>query len=828
MFSKKIVFVSIVFLFLLFFSTIAIAISPSGQINIFAVIKDSEGKEEGMAADLFLHAIPGNGEVAFVTSNSLVGKDTQTTGNIALVVAQRESTIDGGEKNFIFDIKANAVEVDGPSAGAAMTLLAYSVLAEKPLPNGVAVTGAISPDGSIGDVGGIFAKAVVASEIGIKLFMIPTGLTDLVIEEEGELKSINLLAYASEKWGMKVVEVSTIQEVLEFAYSDIASIEVDTTSAFVGFIPKAIEPKEKLLPMEAISKGYIIRAKNMINEARDELELTELEESWRVDLYGKINSAERDIEISNIFLNQKYFYSAANYSFNSRVLSGAIILLAENPSLLSSDSIVLDSKISSVRKDLDSLRAELNYLPLEGYEWMIGAQQRVSYAENALNEIAKLRLEEFENEEEEGEAMFNAIYDLVSAQAWMEVARDFLEEANKSEEKKVLVFDKEFVLKTKSKLVSINVFINDINLPEDNFDEVNKRIKSAQISFDNNFYFASLYDAAFAEALSKAFMARNKVDTNDLYALIEEEFSKNESNSSLWGNMFSDHSKFFLENAIYNAHIGRTALEESNLNTSFDLIIIVGKLGETKLIVDDYITKNLGNFGDYVAGGAAVDITYIRKDVLSPFILPLAGILIVLIIILISLGVANSPGRADASRAEKLDSLLNRLDKALSKGKVKEAEYFFLKKKYEDEFNYIKNVRSTRSKITLNLDESRAKLSAFEQGVKDLKKHYHAGLIVPEDYERHLSETNNEMKELKENIQKYEEQLRASRRGVSRRQTVAQMPQQVLGKTKPSKLKGTATMENPFEIKGTAEKPGSSLPRRKKIKSKKTKSKKYK
>jgi uncharacterized protein YlbG (UPF0298 family) len=115
------------------------------------------------------------------------------------------------------------------------------------------------------------------------------------------------------------------------------------------------------------------------------------------------------------------------------------------------------------------------------------------------------------------------------------------------------------------------------------------------------------------------------------------------------------------------------------------------------------------------------------------------------------------------SRADKIETLLNRLDKALSVKKINEAEYFFLKKKYEDEYNFVKDARAQRSKITLNLDESKAKLLALQKGLKDLKKHYSAGLIIPEDYERHLREVNEEMVEVKENIYSYELELHKAR-----------------------------------------------------------------
>ena len=202
----------------------AFAILQSGSINIFAVTEDNKG----MAAELYMYTIPGTGKSAFITSNSLVGKDTQTTGNIALQIAQKETGAKLVDKDIIFDIRANASEVDGPSAGAAMTLLSYAMFAEKPLQENIGLTGTINSDGSIGMVGGVGPKSIAASKAGIKLFMIPFGEAVADIQDGKNFETVNLLEYGPQKLGMKVVEVGNIKQAIEYAYSDIDSIMVDS------------------------------------------------------------------------------------------------------------------------------------------------------------------------------------------------------------------------------------------------------------------------------------------------------------------------------------------------------------------------------------------------------------------------------------------------------------------------------------------------------------------------------------------------------------------------------------------------------------------------
>lgn len=95
-----------------------------------------------------------------------------------------------------FDIHVNVIgggKIDGPSAGAAITLCIISSLLDKPLRQDVAVTGEISLRGFVKPVGGIFEKVYGARRKGISLVLvpkdnekeIPAGLTDI------EVKSVN-------------------------------------------------------------------------------------------------------------------------------------------------------------------------------------------------------------------------------------------------------------------------------------------------------------------------------------------------------------------------------------------------------------------------------------------------------------------------------------------------------------------------------------------------------------------------------------------------------------------------------------------------------------
>lgn len=75
-----------------------------------------------------------------------------------------------------YDIHVNVVgggKIDGPSAGAAITVCIISALTNKPIRQDIAITGEISLRGDIKPVGGIFEKIYGARRKGIKIVAIP-------------------------------------------------------------------------------------------------------------------------------------------------------------------------------------------------------------------------------------------------------------------------------------------------------------------------------------------------------------------------------------------------------------------------------------------------------------------------------------------------------------------------------------------------------------------------------------------------------------------------------------------------------------------------------
>ena len=105
-----------------------------------------------------------------------------------------------------YDVHVNIIgggKIDGPSAGAAITVCIISALLEKPLRQDIAVTGEISLRGKVKPVGGIFEKIYGARRKGIKLVLVPQdnfkevprGLQDIEVKTVKDIEELMELVF---------------------------------------------------------------------------------------------------------------------------------------------------------------------------------------------------------------------------------------------------------------------------------------------------------------------------------------------------------------------------------------------------------------------------------------------------------------------------------------------------------------------------------------------------------------------------------------------------------------------------------------------------------
>ena len=136
-----------------------------------------------------------------------------TTGRTCLGVTSQEFVT----YQFPVDITINTQLVGGPSAGLAFTLAIIDDLTPGDLTGGkrVAVTGTISADGSVGEVGGVSQKAITARTNGVQLMIVPKSEVKDARRGAGNLRVVGVgtvdeaLAALQEAGGVEVPPPST-------------------------------------------------------------------------------------------------------------------------------------------------------------------------------------------------------------------------------------------------------------------------------------------------------------------------------------------------------------------------------------------------------------------------------------------------------------------------------------------------------------------------------------------------------------------------------------------------------------------------------------------
>ena len=118
-----------------------------------------------------------------------------------------------------FDIHINipgGMPVDGPSAGAAISIAVYSAITNSIIKNDVAITGEISLLGNINPIGGVNAKILAAKKAGATTVIIPAAnWNEAFLEYEG----------------VRIIPIKHIKEAIDISSVEILNSKRDILSA---------------------------------------------------------------------------------------------------------------------------------------------------------------------------------------------------------------------------------------------------------------------------------------------------------------------------------------------------------------------------------------------------------------------------------------------------------------------------------------------------------------------------------------------------------------------------------------------------------------------
>ena len=212
------IFMSRVFLYCLLVAIMAVpALLPASfaaqvvgtaSINAPAVILQNN---TGSLTGFTLVVTRGDGNVAILGPSS-VANSTLASAQTAAAYASAFLGLNYSSYNFTYTISDMNQSVSGPSAGTAMTLLAISALSGRPLRHDFTVTGTISGNGSVGEIGGVYDKASAASYGGMRFILVPAVPAS---SQENELYYL-----VQTTFGLPLVQVANISDAVKYAFGN--------------------------------------------------------------------------------------------------------------------------------------------------------------------------------------------------------------------------------------------------------------------------------------------------------------------------------------------------------------------------------------------------------------------------------------------------------------------------------------------------------------------------------------------------------------------------------------------------------------------------------
>ncbi len=165
-------------------------------------------ENKGTLTNIYLNVSKGRG-IVNVSGPAQVGNSTLYSAETAAAYASSYLGINESDYNFTYYIKDSGVNVSGPSAGLAFTMLAVSALMQRQMFNNFTVTGTIDSTGSAGEVGGVYDKIGAAAKEGMEYALVPY-----------TQESIERLVYyiAQQTYGVPLIEVGNLSEAMKYAY----------------------------------------------------------------------------------------------------------------------------------------------------------------------------------------------------------------------------------------------------------------------------------------------------------------------------------------------------------------------------------------------------------------------------------------------------------------------------------------------------------------------------------------------------------------------------------------------------------------------------------
>ena len=344
-----------------------------------------------------LNVTPGTGNV-IISGVPGVGNSTIQSAYTAAKYAAHYTNLNFSKYNFTYTIENVDTNVSGPSAGAAMTILAISVLSNKTLRTDFTMTGTIFSNGNIGLIGGVYDKAAAARLNKLDFVLVPKTQNG---SAEDELYYLVQTAF-----NIPLIQVSNISDAVKFALSNKSIIDNQTKYNFyTNYSVNKLNASNEICVNycnESIFSQFVNFTFNMTHNQISNLSKLSNFSNVTVQLNNVLNQ-------SILISKKNYLYTGADFAFidylNAYFFSHAYYTRQQGLNTLNG--------IETNCNDLVPPKLSFN-----NFDMVLNAELRQAWAEFTINQtIANYNL----SAEDSDQVLMN-LYSGAEANAWCKAA----------------------------------------------------------------------------------------------------------------------------------------------------------------------------------------------------------------------------------------------------------------------------------------------------------------------------------------------------------------------------------------------------------------------
>ena len=477
----------------------------------------------GSLTNFTLTITNGTGNV-MVTGPQIVGASTLQSAQTAAKYASNYTNNNFSKYNFNYSITNAGSNVSGPSAGAAMTILAISAFSHRQLRNDFTMTGTISPNGAIGPIGGVYDKVNASHNAGMKLVLVPA--------VPGSSQEDELYYLVQTNFQIPLVQVANVSQAAYFAFNpQINGTANETGYSFYNNYDVASLPESSI---------------NCTGSCNYTLFSKLLNATYNLDR-GEINNLSSDPRFLNVTiqlndaLNQSIAIGSKNYLYTSADLAFLNYVSAYFFNGYSTNRPDALDKLDNIQSFCNSLSPPL--LTTTNYDYVISAELRQGWGNYTINQtIGAYNLSQVDSDQ-----ILGSLYLGAQANGWCTAANLVYNEAASS--------GNNYVISSSAlKSVALERISSALTYGPSLY------LATAQAAFRQNNYPVAILDSDYAIAFGTAAASSNlsvQVLDNKSLAII------NNSTYGVWATEFSKEAFFYVTESRLtgNATLAKTYAE---------------------------------------------------------------------------------------------------------------------------------------------------------------------------------------------------------------------------------------------------------------------------